>query len=361
MLTLTSLTKDETEFVNKLIMQYQLDKKQMIGIHAFMVLDDHLDCMDHFLFGNINDIDSQVVSNNLKKLFNLKGALASLSATYWFRLISKLKLRHSLPILVAKEWDNIITANLTPSFEQGIVQTTLNEMLQQRQQVFAQRSHSIFKRLSGHSALQSKKGFLQQMSLLMVKQESSLAQGKLNLICELRILLNELLSREDHEAKSTALNLLSMFNKTDIWHVMDGGALRIKTFKDNSLKVIIHPELAIKLNELLMSLLPEAALTLTVNAATAMPLKNILPPSTINLITEGICFNPENKTINLLSHIQGEVAQKARHIFEHIGGTYNGQGYAFDYDPTELFRDIAISGVLPDAKPVSTSNVLATM
>ena len=127
---------------------------------------------------------------------------------------------------------------------------------------------------------------------------------------------------------------------------MDGGALRLNALDSHSLQITVHPDLAYSLNKLLSQSYPD--MNIINKKKTAIePLMITLPPSTINLISEGMHFDPKHKTIHLHSHTQGQVVQSARHIIEGVGGTYNGHCYQFDYDPTETFKRISISGVLP--------------
>mgnify|MGYP000570469209 CR=1 FL=1 len=345
---LATLTTSEVSFVSELIAQYQIDKKELIEIHVFMISNNKQKQIEHFMYGNINANGGHDILNNMNNLFNLNGALDSLNATYWWRLISKLNFRDSIASVLTQEWDNIIQAKATEDFEKNIVMTHINVFLASRQDEYCKRTVSAFKRLSGLKELNSSFSFGKKMTIKSIKQGHKLHPAKLNIVTELRLLLNELLGRESHQANNTAKNLNVIFQHTDEWHSIDGGALRIKPLTTGDLEVVIHPELAHKLNKILSSQYPNVLPEQSAQATTVNPIKNVIAPSLINLITEGVWFDSNTNTLKLNSDIQGEVAKRAQTLLEEMGGVCNGQHYQFDYDPRHAFRRIAISGVVPD-------------
>ena len=345
---LAKLTDSEITFVADLLEQYQQDKKDIIEINVFMVRNHQQRNIEHFISGNINSDDSYEIANGVDNLFKLNGALDSLNSTYWWRLMAKLNFRDSISPLLAKEWDNIIQADVTPAFEKDYVNQALQDLLTSRQQEFVIRVEIAFKKLSGMKKPGLSFNFENIMSIKNLKIGAGLSPGKLSIIGELRILLNELLGRESQQANTTFKNVKALFENCDEWHAMDGGALRLKAGVNGHLEVLIHPNLAHQLNITLAALYPDATQLNNAIASSLDPIINMIEPSVINFITEGVSFDPKNYRLKLHADFRGEIARSAHHLLESLGGKFTGQHYQFDYDPRDEFRRIAISGVMPE-------------
>ncbi len=261
--------------------------------------------------------------------------------------MSKLNLRESISPMLAQEWDNLFQASITPDFEQDTVINTLQELLNSLKKCFAKRVEHTFKKLSGLQ-VPSSNGFNELMTITGLNTEPGLSQTKLSIIVELRVLLNELMGRESFDARSTDKNIEALFNEDVRWHAMDGGTLRLRPTKDGSMDVIIHPDLALRLNRKLVALYPNSIFTLINKTSIVAPVNNVISPSVIDLITQGVHFDPAHKTIDLRTDMHGEVARRVHHIIEQMGGIYNDHSYQFDFDPRDLFRRLAISGVMPE-------------
>ncbi len=344
---LAQLTHSEVTFVNELMGNYQQDKREVTDVHVFMVAQQKQKNMEHFLYGNMKENDSYKIADNLDSLFQLKGAMDSLNSTYWWRLMAKLNLRDSISPVLVKEWDNIIQANVTPDFEKDLVMKTLQELLASRQNEFIKRTETAFKKLSGLKKPGLTFRFDTKLCIKSLKINNALSPGKLTIICELRLLLNELLGREFHQASTTYKNIETLFEHSDEWHAMDGGALRLKACCNGDMEVVIHPDLAHKLNIALLSLHPDSMQLNNAKASSVDPIKSIIDISIINFITEGVNFNCENYRLTMHADSCGEIAKNARTLLEELGGKLSGQYYQFDYDPRNEFRRIAISGTMP--------------
>ncbi len=345
---LTQLTDNEVTFVNELMTQYQQDKCELTEVHGFMVTQQKQKNMEHFLYGNIKDSDSYQVADNLENLFHLKGALDSLNSTYWWRLLAKLNFRDSISPVLIKEWDNIIQANVTPDFENDLVTKTLQDLLTSRHNEFIKKTETAFKKLSGLKTPGLDFSFDTKMKIALLKMGDGLSPGKLSIICELRLLLNDLLGREFHQASTTYKNIEALFEGNDDWHAMDGGALRLKACNNGDIEVVIHPNLAHKLNIALFSLYPNSTQLNNAQATSVEPIEKVIDVSVINLITEGVNFDSSNYRLTMNADYRDEIAKSARQLLEVLGGKFSGQHYQFDYDPRSEFRRIAISGTMPE-------------
>jgi len=344
---LAQLTNSEVEFVTDLMEQYQQEKKDITLIHVFMENNHKPKNIEHFIFGNIKTQDNYEIANGMDNLFKLNGALDSLNSTYWWRLMAKLNFRDSIAPVLAKEWDNIIQANVTPSFEAQSVSQALQELLESRQNEFVRRVDTAFKKLSGIKKPGLSFSFDNKMLIEDIKIGAGLSPGKLTIICELRILLNELLGRADQQVNTTFKNVEALFEHCDEWHAMDGGALRLKACANGHLEVVIHPSLAHQLNITLAPLYPDATQLNNAKASSVDPIINMIEPGVINFITEGVFFDTKTYRLKLHADSRGEIAKSARHLLESLGGEFTGQHYQFDYDPRAEFKRIAISGVMP--------------
>ncbi len=345
---LAQLTESEMSFVTELMRQYQKDKCELTEIHGFMVTQQKQKNLDHFLYGNIKDSDGYKVADNLENLFHLKGALDSLNSTYWWRLMAKLNFRDSISPVLVKEWDNIIQANVTPDFESDLVIQTLQDLLTSRHNEFVKSTEIAFKKLSGLKKPGLDFSFDTKKIITSLKIGNGLSPSKLSIICELRLLLNDLLGREFHQASTTYKNIEALFEGNNEWHSMDGGALRLKARNNGDIEVLIHPNLAHKLNIALFSLYPNSTQLNNAQATSVEPIEKVIDVSIINLITEGINFDSKNYQLTMNADYRGEIAKSAHQILEILGGKFSGQHYQFDYDPRSEFRRIAISGTMPE-------------
>ncbi len=345
---LAQLTDSEKTFVTELMKQYQTEKCELTEIHGFMVTQQKQKNLDHFLYGNIKDTDSYKVADNLENLFHLKGALDSLNSTYWWRLLAKLNFRDSISPVLVKEWDNIIQANVTPDFENELVIQTLQDLLSSRHNEFIKNTEIAFKKLSGLKKPGLDFSFDTKMLITSLKIVDGLSPNKLSIVCELRLLLNGILGREFHQASTTYKNIEALFEGNHEWHSMDGGALRLKACLNGDIEVLIHPNLAHKLNIALFSLYPHSIQLNNAQATSVEPIEKVIDVSIINFITEGINFDSTNYRLTMNADYRDEIAQSARKILEILGGKFSGQHYQFNYDPRSEFRRIAISGTMPE-------------
>ncbi len=239
-----------------LIGEYELLKKQLEYISETAKRDSA--AFSHFLWGNRGN---GIASFNVESIFDIKGGMRSLDATYWSMAMSLTKTMDVFAAEKRNEWNEMINKMTTPPFEREMVTSTLLDLMLNREQFFAEKVDGAHRKLSRHHATNSRFGFTDRMIIeYCLDRYGYLQHTQMNYVSDLRACIAHLRGEEAASSYTTYSDVDRIINakKFGEWFDFDGGAFRLRIYKKGTVHVEIHPDMSWKLNKVLATLHPAA-------------------------------------------------------------------------------------------------------
>lgn len=310
----------------------------------------------------------------------LAKARKALGAEYWQRALASTDVLACMPTARRTEWCKQLQSLDVPDFTADALRSTLAEHLAARASYFAERIDGLFSALSPEHVTNSSAGFGGKLIIgHMVDDDGDPVWTRIPLIVDLRVIVARFMGRTDIGEGSSIVDGLTRqlirYARRECcgeWVVVDGGAIEIKLHKSGTCHVRLHAELVWRLNAVLASVHPGA---IPESARTRPKRGSVKKMRVIDLVLRPLPF----AVVQLLSahdqdsddlgpnewqgsygfdrldkHIRTEVLR----TLASIGGvevTNNPLARAcgrvrFDYDPTDVLRELVASGCVPDTK-----------
>lgn len=335
-------------------------------------LSDHINgeneaALEYFLEGNRDDRSHYTPS--VSKLFDVKGAISSLNASYWSKTLALTDVLDMMPQKRRDEWNKTIREMTAPDFTEESVRPTITELLNMRAQFLAERVDGIFRGLSGEHVTNAPEAFGKRMIIARVLNSYDSADSSTcGLINDLRCVISKFMGRVEPGYHATSDLIPILRRRWGKWVTLDGGAMKIRLYMKGTAHMEIHPDMSWRLNSILASMHPKAIPA----QFRQKPKKKVkefkvigrpLPFGVLALLggmrqysqhTGYFNHRETYKTIkNSLKFDSGRheaSKQEAAKVLESIGGVSMEKGtyFQFDYDPTEVIDDIVASGCIPD-------------
>lgn len=131
--------QDITNSVANIFKDYDKDIASIHGL-SNTVAGNLGDVLHHFFAGN-----TKVSSYEIKDLFQVEGALASLDSSYWSKVVSMTDVVDCMPAKRRNEWQDMIRERKTPKFERETVIATINNLLSSRGTFMAEKIDGAIK------------------------------------------------------------------------------------------------------------------------------------------------------------------------------------------------------------------------
>lgn len=368
-----------TDLVDSIIGQYRTERGKVEHVNEFLHCDGFNSVMHYFIEGNCSDRDRFVGS--VDRLFNIKGAIAALNASYWSRVMKMTDVLECMPAKRREEWFEQIEKKDTPDFEESTVRSTLGELLALRGKFLAERVDGIFQALSRTHVTNRPEGFSKRMILTGVTNDwGSYARSQTGHINDLRGVIAKFMNRDepDWNASNRLVEIARLHHRGQ-WIDVDGGALRIRCYLNGNAHLEVHDDIAWKLNQVLALLYPTAIPSQFRTAPKRKVKKEYtlmtrpLPFAVLNVLdgmkrvrtsviqprfAGGDAIQPVTRNRNSLEFDYGDkdkhVMVEVLRVLEAIGGTrcqnQYKSWYEFDYDPDPVIKTIIVSGCVPDHK-----------
>lgn len=342
--------------VDGLMGQYQSMRRRILEV-GNLVHGETLGAIGYFISGNADGQARRIRELSCTaQLFKIKGAIAALNADFWQQALALTDVYDMMPQARRDEWNNAILEMETPDFTQETVQTTLQDMLDSREQYFAERIDGIFRGLSGEHVTNQPMGFSKRMILSYVFNDyGSVCHSKAGLINDLRAVVARFMGRDEPRWNMSNRLLEACRRDHGQWHSVDGGAIRVRAYKKGTAHLEIHPDMAWRLNAMLAKLYPRA-----------IPASQCSRPKTRTSKTFKLMQRPlPFAVLEVLEQLRGEGTQRrfdyvnvdkavkaeAVRVLESIGAVVRrDNGIEFDYDPQSVIDEIITSGCIPDQK-----------
>ena len=348
-----------TDLIDGLVGERQARKAEIEGLANLVLGEGYSAAMGYFLEGNQHDL-SRFGGHQVSRLFDVEGAVAALDADMWQRTLALTDVLDVMPADRRYEWNDEIRRHKAPAFEEATVRATLEQLLFQRAEFFAEKVDGVFRALSGQHVTNRPEGFSKKMifgGLLDVLD--FIDSRRCGYIHDLRTVLARFMGREEPLPGTTRKALDLVKRRLGVWHDLDGGAIRLKLYKKGTCHVEVHPELAYRLNAILASRYPaaipaafrkrpSAGASKKHFAALQMP----LPSAVISQIADA---RLNGRKLSLSWYTLDQQSVRERQAIEAalagIGGAKVDMAtFEFDYDPEEALAHLVMTGCLPEQR-----------
>ena len=367
----------DTDMIDGLLSQYQRARARLEEVQAFLQGDGFHQAVGYYIEGNREALYGLRSSPATERLFGLEGAMAALNADYWQRALSMTDVLDFMPAERREEWFEAIRKMETPEFTEDTVRATLGGLLAQRMDFLAEKVDGIFRALSRTHVTNQPEGFGKRMILQGVTNDwGSYGRAKTGHLNDLRQVIAKFMQRDEPDwSASNRLVEIARREHRGEWLDVDGGAMRLRCYKNGNAHLEIHPDIAWRLNQILAHLHPMA-----IPGAYRTPpkrktreftlMERPLPFAVLKLLgdmrsvehrlirsqfgdreREPLTRNRHNLGLPYGDHDK-HVVRQAGQALEAIGGVQRSAKYQrwweFDYDPGEAVGLIIASGVIPD-------------
>lgn len=345
------------ESIADLVASYASEREQLAEIAAIFDTPARRELVQHFIEGNAGD-QRHGAGRLAAKLFELDGAIASLSASYWQRALALTDVLESMPQARRSEWNEQIRDHKTPEFDARTVIETLREHLNSRETYFAERVDGVFRQLSSDHVTNTPQGFRQRMILANVYGGCGVEHRKCGYINDLRIVVARFMGRDAPAYADTRRAIEAARRQRGQWLDLDGGALRIRVYKVGTAHLEIHPEMAWRLNSVLAYLHPTAIPEQhrkrpRKGKAKRAPIERVdrlLPFAVLRLIGEMACYDGRTFGPRGWYSADKHVRAEADRVLRSLGAEVVAGDYRFDYYARHVVDMVIASGSVPDKR-----------
>lgn len=348
-----------TDLIDQLIGQYR-GELEKVHQAADLFAGDMGGIVRYFLQGN--GCDKRGYSSlRAERLFQRKGAVAALNATYWSKALALTDVLDVMPQNRRNDWHKQITEMETPEFSEDTVRPTLYGLLSARQQFLAERVDGIFHNLSGEHVTNSPRGFGKRMIIAYILDANEMTNYcQVGYINDLRCVIAKFMGRDEPKYHASAALISTLKSCWGKWVTTDGGALRIRLYHKGTAHLEVHPDMAWRLNRILAHLHP-LAIPAEFRTKPKKTLKTVplmlrpLPFAVLETLSKkrfiaGRINTPELDMGRHYNRSENPAAwDEACRVLEGIGGTQVDSGvYRFEYAAGAVIDEIIVSGCIPD-------------
>lgn len=365
-----SFVPASSDVITTLVARYNAERAQVETITSFLHEGARAGVLRHF--GQFSDRDGIYSSRGINLAdFDLKTAIASLNSSYWQEAIRLTDVLECMPQARRKQWTDSILKLETPEFSEETVRSTLQSMMLQREQFFAERVDGLFRSLSGTHVTNCPEGFGRRMIISKAFDEHGYVNcGASGVVNDLRVVIAKFMGRDAPRANATGPVMKAAREETGKWLTVDGGALRLRAFKAGTVHLEVHPSMAYRLNQTLAFLHPNAIPSNFRKKPVKQPkdfrfFGRPLPFRVVealegfrqfrrlvaNSFPERYEDEPGVYVLNNLSLAGKDLIKEIDAVMFMIGGTVVRPGFwRFEYDPRAVVKEIMCSGMVPDEK-----------
>lgn len=290
------------------------------------------------------------------EIFIESDAVKALDADFWMRAISLTDVLKVMPAKKRTEWYDNMRNFTVPSFEEETVRATIVDLLNSRSRFFAEKVDGIFQSLSRMHVTNSPEGFSKKMIVnYMLDGYGNFDYRKVEYLHDLRVVIASFMGREELANNSTS-DITRSIKPDGLWHLFDGGALRLRVYKVGTAHIQVHPDIAWRLNQMLAFLYP-AAIPSSFRSKPPRPFKDfalhseVIPERVlkqVRTVLESLRYAKDQRSVNLYAEKYGHT-KELEHVLTMAGGVEVApKQWTFDYQPHEVLKEILCSALIPD-------------
>lgn len=349
-----------SDVFNTLIGEYNATRAKILELadiatgHAFNT------AMGYFIEGNAGD-ERMHRSLYVEKLFRVDGAIKALNARYWRRALDLTDVYEIMPQKRRDEWDKDIREGNMPDFADEAVRPTILNLLNMRAQFLAEKVDGVFRGLSGDHVTNRPEGFSTRMIISYVVNSWGLTcTSRGGLIHDLRCVISRFMGRGEPPRRLTSDFLDQTRRTPGQWVSTDGGALRVRIYKNGNAHLEVHPDMAWRLNCVLAHMYPSAIPSEFRQKPKKKPkefeqLLRPLPFPVLEIISQCLYYvRPDAHHVWFNSEAAASPhIEEVKRVLESIGGVQDSRpthktNFNFEYPVEQVLREIVATGVLPD-------------
>lgn len=355
-----------TDMVDGLVGRYNEKRQCIERACEFIDGSDFSKALYYFEKGTNTDGRHRTVSPS----FKLDVGVAALNAEFWREALELTDVLDFMPANRREEWFELIRKMETPEFDESTVRATLRDLLAARMDFLAEKVDGIFRALSRTHVTNQPEGFSKRMILTGVTDDwGSYSRSQTGHINDLRQVIAKFMARDEPDwAASNRLVEIARQDHRGEWLNVDGGALRIRCYKNGNAHLEVHPDIAWRLNEILAHLYP-AAIPSRFRTKPAKKqreytlMERPLPFAVLEVLHRlGRAYDTAENSRRLIPNgVRIETHDKDKHVIaeveqvlELLGGVKQSRGgyhwFQFDYCPDQVIREIVCTGCIPDQK-----------
>jgi protein-L-isoaspartate O-methyltransferase len=358
--------------IEEAISTHELCLKDIHETHSFFSAKKGFS-LHHFFSGNKVEISDGMLAS----LMNLDGAIASLNASSWSRVINICETLDSMPAERRNKWNQMIRDMNAPNFTRELVYETIEAFGALYDRFFAERIDGVFRALSGDHVTNEPRGFGKRMifnNAITDWKWGWINYDVKNYINDFRVILHCFYGEDVIPSKlqhGTEMILKQACLQVGEWMPVDGNMWRIRVYKKGTAHIEIHPDIAWKLNKELAKLHPTAIPSEFRQKPKKLPkefsyLDRIMPFAVRQAL---LCLDYAlEKTDNVIQPYRREktkfwlkscgLNKEEQTIFDDvliaIGAVIEKRGtmsiYCFEFDAMKLFHIVYAYGRIPDHK-----------
>jgi len=348
-----------SDAIDELVAKYQHARCSISEIAAY-ARENLTGVYGYFVSGNV-PADRRFGVTAVENVFQESGAIAALNSDFWGRALSLTDVLDLMPEKKRQEWFDSIEKRTTPEFTDATVRDTLTSMLSLRAQFFAEKVDGVFRGLSGDHVTNSPMGFAKRMIINHVVSEyGSTDHRRCGLITDLRAAIAKFMGRDAPQWYTTSQLIQNLYKqKTGQWQVFDGGAMKVRVYLKGTAHIEVHPEIAVKLNQVLAFLYPAAIPSEFRKKPTKMPkdyalLQRPLPFAVLAVLDRGSVTNDGQGFVlchpSATDDKNSPAVLEAVRVLQAIGGVRDSdRKYMFDYCVRDVISELLFTGCIPDA------------
>lgn len=349
---------NNANYLDDLFKSYEYRKA---AIEKFSDFACSSDVLEYFIFDAGN-----YVRQLAKSVFDKEKAIKALDADYWGQIINKVEILQSMPAKKRNELQDQIRKHQTLSFDKNTVMLTIENLLMQRGSFLAEKVEAIFYNLSGKHVTNSPMAFGQRMIIDYVIEKWRYTESyhacysRCEYIDDLRNVIAQVLGRELHKDVRTASDVKFITDEKGFgdWYTFDGGAFNIRVYKKGTAHIEVHPEVAIKLNEVLSSKHPNVVASskrggsVYKQAKKTELAKDILSAEALEQMTKICDWLSRYSTYSASSmhNCSSSVIAEVEKVLSHLGGRNQGGNWVFPCDVSDAVKKVIMTGCIPDKK-----------
>lgn len=316
---------------------------------ASLMDDENGVALGYFKTGNAND-DHRFPDAG--QLFRVGPALKALDADFWQRTLNLTDVYNAMPQKRRDEWNESIRELKTPEFAEDNVSATMEALMAARGQFLAERVDGIFRGLSGEHVTNSPMAFGKRMILSYVFSEwGGTNSSKCGLVNDLRCIIAKFMGRDEPYWNASDAMLRACMERHGEWLSVDGGALRVRAYLKGTAHMEVHPEMAWRLNAILAALyprvIPASYRTKPPKRTKTFTMMGRPLPFAVLKILDDLRIKGRLATYGYAKTDKASSKEVSR-VLQSIGGVRTDNGWEFDYYPTDVIREIRLSGCIPD-------------
>lgn len=351
----------DTSKIELLFSQYKIQREKIESMYKVISGEDNSHTLDYFTNSRWDKFHNNKFDP--RKVFDLDCAIAYLNSTFWKMALALTDVYDHMPSKDRDEWNEMIRGHTTLNFDEDTVISTLQVLLNSRDEYLSRRVQDIFEGLSGGHVTNSPQAFNKKMIFQMYDKQTGL-------INDLRDVISKMSNRGTISWRSTETVVDGIYKtgNTGKWLELDGGAIKLRVYLKGTAHIEVHPDICWRLNEILainnpraipaeFRRKPEKKYKAFDYSQSLLSFNVLAELSNVKQAYDHLDRYNHKKLINCFStwnsSADKHTMQQVQDVMIACGGVRTSKGshnFQFDYNFLELIPEIIRTGSVPEKR-----------